>query len=478
MHDSTLIPDLDNHGHRTRLENIRLVESVVRSRRAQHFIGDYVPGQASYNLGEYPSRAPYDPDGFDEKALANLAANGVRQIQLMEDWNDLLRLHGASRFSSPNEPGLRRFIDMAHAEGIRVLLYASSGYMQWGDPDLRPEWTRESYDDPSPDMQLVRVAHWRLVRCSPASAGWRAYVLEKTRRLLDEYDIDGLFNDWGYRSLAAQTMPPTPDEVLAWPETSEHDAAKEDLLAWIYAEVKSRGGTYKLHADFNDIPKSAMRLYDYLWVGENIGDINRMRLETRDHPPYVVPQFDYSVGELPSEDEQYAQTIPYLQFPQILAGRPFTGERASIPGVDYDSPEVDRVVRQWRDHQEFVSANPDGPHSYGPWDVGAASPDRAERHRFWLDQYRRMVVPGTRASIDVQSDVFHRTGAPAESVVSLFANTEVYAALANYGATTCSITSTWMLEDLATGHRSSRFDVEPGRLVLLRRVGDASPRSA
>ena len=77
---------------------------------------------------------------------------------------------------------------------------------------------------------------------SPASAGWRAYLLPHLVRILDDYGVDGLYNDLGYIPLAGNPRPPTRDEVLAFEERADHDGALTDLLAIIYAEVKRRGG--------------------------------------------------------------------------------------------------------------------------------------------------------------------------------------------------------------------------------------------
>jgi hypothetical protein len=199
--------------HRRRLENIGVCERAIRGCMRKHLITGYIPGQVSYNLGEYPCRKPYDPDDYDEQELDRLHAGGIRLIQVMEDWNDLLRLFGGNKFTAVNPTGLKRFIGMVHRRGMKIILYASTGYMQQGDPDLREEWVRD------PHGRMVQGGHWRLVRCSPASPGWRAYLLPRTLGILDEYGCDGLFNDWGYRPLYLKEIPPAKDEVRAFHET-------------------------------------------------------------------------------------------------------------------------------------------------------------------------------------------------------------------------------------------------------------------
>jgi hypothetical protein len=438
----------------------------------KHLITNYLPGQVSYNIGEAPSRVPYDPDEYDEQALERLANNGIQLLQVMEDWSDLLRLHGGSRFDSPNPAGFRRFIDMAHNVGIKVLIYVSSGYMQEDDRDMKLEWTRET---PGNDNH---AAHWKLIRCSPNSPGWREYILKKHLQVLDDYEADGLYNDWGYVPNALSDRLQNPianketDEVLAFPETASHDAAKEDLLALIYAEVKRRGRIYKMHADFNNYPLTKEHLYDYLWVGEGIGDLNKSREETKNHPPYVIPSFDMRYGDISDENLQYLHTIPYMQFPQLLAGRPFTGERAMIPGVHYRTEEEDVTLREWREQWRYFQAHPDGPHIYGPWDKSPARPLIRETHAKWLKQYRQIAEDGSYAYLEISDSDLFSAPLPKNVVASLFVNLESYLVLANYGDAPVEVSTSQNYIPLAEPGvlPASRWTLSPLSLHILKRV--------
>ena len=420
--------------HRRRLQNIALCERGIRDCLRKHLILDYIPGQVSYNLGEYPSRNPYNPGEYDEQELDRLRDGGIRLIQVMEDWNDLLRLFGGNKFTAVNAAGLRRFIDMVHKRGMKILLYASAGFMQQGDPDLNDDWVREPH-------RPLTLAHWRLVRCSPASPGWRAYLLPRTLRILDDYGADGLFNDWGYIARYKDKAPANKDELLAWEETAEHDAAEEDLVGLIYGEVKRRGGIYKMHADNNNQPKFSKQYWDYLWVGEGVWNIDKVREETKNHLPYVVPCFDFRhAGEKPkNKDEIYLHTLPYMQFPLLLAGRPFTGERATIPGVKYLPEEKDSLLREWRAMWKYCQEHPEGPFVYGPWDSFPIWPDVKERHARWLKQYLPLVEDGTWAYLDVRSSSLFANPLPANVVASVFASRELHLMLANYNTTDVAV---------------------------------------
>lgn len=456
------IADYDRTDHRDRLSNIAICEQgVVRAAR-RHLIGTYLPGQASYQLGDYPSSRPYEVTEVDEAELQRLADSGVQLLQVMEDWNDLLRIQGADKFSSPNPTGLARFVEAAHRVDIKVLLYVSSGYMQYGDPDLRDGWTRE----PPPPPSL----HWRLVRCSPTSPGWREYHARRLVQVLDDWGADGIYDDWGHRPARRATpYPPTAEEVVAWPDTVDNDAAKVDQLALQYDEVARRGGILKLHADLNQAPVGDHKTYDYLWVGENVGNLRSMMEETSLHEPYVVPAFDMREGSA-VEDHKYLYSIPFMQFPQVFGGKPLTGERAVVPGVEYRDEDADPLLRSLRDYRRRYLAGDLGSSIYSVWELGD-DPDPRTRTLWseWLAIYRDLTEFGTRAYLDVtETSLLHSV--PKGCVVSIFANRRLHYVLANFTTRPAEFALTGEAVDVrepGTPPRR-RFTVPPEALVVAR----------
>ena len=131
----------EDHGRR--LRNIAACNQRVRKCLREHLITDYLPGQCCYNLGEYPCRKPWDPDEWDAAELDKLKEQGIRLIQVHEEWADPLRLFGADKLSPLNPAGFRRFVDMIHQRGMKLIVYASSGWFQRTDPDFRREWARD-----------------------------------------------------------------------------------------------------------------------------------------------------------------------------------------------------------------------------------------------------------------------------------------------------------------------------------------------
>ena len=71
--------------HRRRLQWIGFCEKHIRSCMRKHLITGYLPAQACYNLGEYPSRTPWAPNDYDEQELDRLRDHGIQIIQLFDD---------------------------------------------------------------------------------------------------------------------------------------------------------------------------------------------------------------------------------------------------------------------------------------------------------------------------------------------------------------------------------------------------------
>ena len=91
--------------HRRRLENVGYCHRAIRSCLRKHLVTDYLPAQCCYNLGEYPCLNLGIPATCDERELDRLEDHGIELIQLFEDWNDSLRLFGATSSPPSTRPG-------------------------------------------------------------------------------------------------------------------------------------------------------------------------------------------------------------------------------------------------------------------------------------------------------------------------------------------------------------------------------------
>jgi hypothetical protein len=447
--------------HRQRLLNLAACEIAIQSCMRKQVISNYLPGQCSYNLGEYPGRKPWEITDYDVQELDRLKASGIGLIQLHEEWNDSQRLFGATKFIPVNPAGFRKFLDLAHQRDMKVIVYASSGFFERRDPDFRPEWAR--------DQDLVEL-FYHYARCSPGSPGWRAYVVKHISRLMDAYGVDGIYNDLGYIPLAGNPNRPTADEVPAFAETPTHDGALGDLLGEIYSEINRRGGLVKVHCGGTDRPHTDAKVYDYLWVGEEIKSGDSLRQAVKNYSPYVVPCLDMSRARVENEDELYLHSIPYMQFPLLLSGKPFTGERGLIPGIQYVPASEDFWTQHCRDIWQYSKAHPEGPYSYGWWDSVPGRPNARDTHAKWLALYAPMVADGTWAWLQVgRSELFERE-LPPQVVASVFANRQIYLTEANYGHSTVTFETrkAYSSCEQPSSPATSRWRLEPRSLLILK----------
>jgi len=293
-------------------------------------------------------------------------------------------------------------------------------------------------------------------------------------RILDEYGVDGLYNDLGY-------VPPkegenTGTDEVRWGTIEDgRDPALEDLLGIVYGEVKRRGGIFKVHSSAMNLPATRERLYDYLWVGEGVREGDAMRDRVKAYPPYVVPCLDMSRATIEREDDLYLQSMPYMQFPLLLAGRPFTGERAAIPGIEYPPEEKCFWTRHLRAIWRYYQAHPEGPYSYGWWDSCPGRPEARPTYYRWLKRYRPMVEPGTYAYVELADSDFFQGPLPEGVVATAFANRDLYLVLANYGRAPAEVATSRLCVACHPAEPSphTKWSLPPRSLTILRRVDTA-----
>ncbi len=100
--------------HRRRLSNVGICTQKIRKCLRKHLITDYLPAQCVYNMGEYPSRTPWEPGEYDEQELDRLKDHGIQLIHVMDEWNDRYGLFGGNKLTAVNPEGFRRFVAMVH----------------------------------------------------------------------------------------------------------------------------------------------------------------------------------------------------------------------------------------------------------------------------------------------------------------------------------------------------------------------------
>src|SRR5260221_3324247 len=124
-----------------------------------------------------------------------------------------------------------------------------------------------------------------------------------------------------------------------------------------------------------------------------------------------------------------------------MCEKPFTGERGVAPNVTYAKEREGTwtQLKHLRRVREYYLHNPDSEHqTYGWWDAVGGGQDRALHFRM-LALYRRMVMPGSRAYLEVtDSDLFEKP-LPAGVVASAFVNDTLSLVVANYGKTAADV---------------------------------------
>jgi hypothetical protein len=362
--------------HRKRLESIAFGEQRITHCAKKHLVTSYIPGHAVFAL----SSSNGEPNDKDDQALAKLRDIGIGIIQ---PWSEWATCWGKNYLVAKNPDGFKRMVKLAQSHGLKVIPYTSSQFFERTDENFKKEWAwPKSFD-------LVEF-DYHLAHCSPASPDWRAYTLHRHLHVLDEYGVDGLYNDLGYLRPGEQEDFYRPankrkfaeDEVLGFKEGPKQDGAMGDFLALLYAEVKRRGGIYKLHKEGVDTVHTDLKVYDYLWVGEASGDLDFVRESTKNYNPYVSPQRLINTSQ---ENESFISSIPFLQFPIIGHGQP--GEQG----------------------EKYI-----------------------ETFKYWFTYYRSMVEEGTWVWIDIDASDLLQSPLPKNTVATLFANREVYLVIANY----------------------------------------------
>ena len=443
---------------RQRIENVNAAAIGNRKYLRRKRIHDYLPGQAVYNLGDYPAPFSIAPTDYDREMLRDMAANGVELIQIHEEWNDPIRHLGADKFTCHDPKGLEKFIDLAHECGIKIIPYISSGYFHELDPDFDESFTvREKY--------CINGMHFKYRYCAVGSAEWRQYLLPRTLAVLDRYDFDGIFNDMGYDG-TFRVNGGLDREGMAC-----YDPECEDLLSMIYSEVKQRGGIYKLHRSRNNPIPTLDKVYDYLWIGENVHD---MQIGIgKSFGDYVVPCCDKEKMKLRDPDFYYASVIPFLQFPLLTSrGRPLLGKRIeeNIPYYGNENGQLGGEYAYNKKIGEYMREHPGGPYTYSLW---SSIPDDVEDYPRWcryLALYRPMVTENSVVYVELRESDAILSPLPDEVYASMFVNEKTYLTVSNFEPKPYELKLAASWRDRVTGKIGDAFTVETNRILFLEKL--------
>lgn len=440
---------------RRRIENIESAEKDNRAYFRRHRVRDYLPGQVTYNLGDYPARFSVEPTEYDYNMIKELSEKGVRLLQVHEEWNDAIRCMGADKFSSFDPKGMKNFVELCHKFGIKIIPYISTGYFEETDPNFCEEFTRGEF--------ALRADYFNYRKCSANSPQWRKYLIDHVFAALDEYGFDGVYNDWGYdglevarQKLKAEGKDPSAASVIDMP----YDPVLEDLLSTIYNEVHSRGGVVKIHADRNNTTPTKDKVYDYLWIGENVGS---SEFGTgKGYEPYVVP-CRHVTDPTKTDDDYYVKLIPFMQFPLLKRGRPITGV-----GIDAPVPfKTFGDYGHWSRVKEYYAEHPEGPHCYSLWSSVPDNPRDYENFCKYLALYQPMVAEDSVAYIELRDSAEILSPLPENVFASMFVNDEKYMVASNLTESDYTLDLRNLWKNRETDEKGKSFTVKPGTILFL-----------
>lgn len=437
---------------RQRKDNITFAEKNIKKYLRRHRVRDYIPGQVIYNLGEYPASFSIKPTEYDYNLIKSLSEKGVGLIQIHEEWNDSMRRLGADKFTSHDKEGLKEFIKLCHDFNIKIIPYVSSGFFDVRDPDFTEKFSTNG-------VNQLDSAYYRYRMCDTASPEWNEYLMKKLDNILCEYEFDGLFNDMGY----PVDYEKTPCGYLPY------DPYFEDLLARIYTMVKQKGGIVKMHEGKCIAPKTNEKVYDYLWVGEGVSSTKDL-LTTAQFDPYVIACPDFRFMNEKQEEEFFGKNIPFMQFVLRVDGRPITGERADVPGVDYIyNPQNDEKLH-FDKVKKYYESHPDGPHVYSEWSSIPDNPKMREKWFYYLDLYKPMVEENSIAYIDVTESTITKEKLNSDVHMSIFVNEKCYMCISNLGANTQTIAFNDEWINRETKEKTCCITLNEGQMMFLERV--------
>ncbi len=446
--------------HRKRIENMHRAEEKVQKFNNKIRFHNYIPGHVVYNMGPYPYKVDMAPTEYDYRTLQQLRDDGYQWIQWHSDGIDWLRLHGGDTFMNGDVEGSQKFIDLAHFFGHKIVPYISPAFYPVDDPEFQEAFTNV--------RRAFESTYFYLCSGSHGSPEWREFCWRKTFDVMDRFDFDGIYADFGYDKFLARS---------AWEwdhygnaENShyaplEYDPEVEDYLGMIYAELNGRGLQYKIHLGCFQPPPVKEKVYDYLWVGEagrNVKDI----LMCKNYEPFMVPAFDRNTAPLPDPEMAYTMTIPFAQFPILYYGRPKgTKDKTKLTGLKcYRTPPEKDI------HYEWYKDHPDGPYVYSEWSSIPDDPDEYERSAKYLKLYKPMVEEGSVAQIEIRESSLITSSIPEDVYSSMFTNEEQYLVVGNTteGDYTITLTDDWT--DRQTGKTGKEFTVAKDRLLFLIRA--------
>ena len=181
-----------------------------------------------------------NPRSFDymgDLALECIERAGVRGFWLYTHHKPSCDIDTSPAGHGPNpECGthkqFKKMVDRIHRAGGKVKVWMSaSGLRPWYD--IRPEWAIRGIDG-THWVSWTRAEHEFIVACNPLDEGYRNYMLEWTRRYVEDFDVDSFFLDCGVFTFPCDFSPHRPASRFP----SENGPAMRELMEQMWSVVQ------------------------------------------------------------------------------------------------------------------------------------------------------------------------------------------------------------------------------------------------
>ena len=207
------------------------------------------PEWAYHTLWAMMSSGGPNPRSFDElgeMAEACIEQAGVRGFWFYTHHKPSCDIDTSPAGHGPNpecgtHKDFKRMVDRIHHAGGKVKVWMSaSGLRPWYD--MRPEWAIRGIDGKH-WVSWTRGEHEFIVGCNPLDEGYRNYMLDWTRRYVEEFDVDGFFLDCGIFTLPCDFSPGRPASRFP----SENGPAMRELFEQMWEIVsKAKPGNFHM----------------------------------------------------------------------------------------------------------------------------------------------------------------------------------------------------------------------------------------
>jgi hypothetical protein len=284
--------------------------------------------------------------GLDRPPLDYLAELGVRTLCIHEQWTDL-----EGYFATTHGGKLRTLVQACHERGIRLLVYL--GFLL---SDLAPEWPafgeecviepRHAYDPydypPQPHQRAYTVCYQSV---------WQDALAHGIARLMDEYDVDGVYLDGTANPPPCQNRRHgcgyvRPDGSLG---TTYPLWATREMMRRIYTIVKTRkpAGLVNVHqSTCMTIPTLAWATS--YWDGEQFGSL--------EPGPFALETIPLDAFRTEFMGHQWGVPAEFLCY-----DRPYTYEQACAFTLLHDvlvranglGPHLELESKLWQLSDEF-----------------------------------------------------------------------------------------------------------------------------